>query len=117
MSCFSAVVKAGLDPAIQPRTDVAIFSMMDARVEPAHDVALRGEILTHHVIPGRASSREPGIHNPWTQCGRPALNGGRWAYGFRVCTLRAHPGMTNESLFGATQTVASRHRRSPHHDR
>jgi hypothetical protein len=45
----------------------------------------------HVVIPGRASSREPGIHNH------------RRAYGFRACAPSgAHPGMTNEGWFASS---------------
>ncbi|MBI5131108.1 MAG: hypothetical protein HZA66_16835 [Rhodopseudomonas palustris] len=100
MSGISTVVMAGLDPAIHRTNDAAIVAMMDARVEPAHDGGVGGAArpLTD-VIPGRAQ-REPGIH-PWSRGGRARSITRRGEYGFRACALRAHPGMTNDRLFGA----------------
>ena len=88
MSGISTVVIAGLDPAIHPSSHAAFVAKMDARVEPAHDGMSCGGALPHHVIPGRPRS------------GR-TRNLAATTSGFRVCALRAHPGMTNERLFGA----------------
>ncbi|NEV77027.1 hypothetical protein DYI24_08225 [Rhodopseudomonas sp. BR0C11] len=62
MSVFSMVVMAGLDPAIHRTNDAAVVSMMDARVEPAHDVGVCGGALPRPVISGRAQ-RKPGMTN------------------------------------------------------
>ncbi|WAB79659.1 hypothetical protein [Rhodopseudomonas palustris] len=82
MSVFSTLVMVGLDPAIHRTSDAAIVSMMDARVEPAHDVGVRGDARPHPVIPGRPRS------------GR-TRNLVATISGFRVCAAgAAHPGMT-----------------------
>ncbi|WP_322516560.1 hypothetical protein SR870_02955 [Rhodopseudomonas palustris] len=89
MSGVSTVVIAGLDPAIHPASHAAIVAKMDARVEPAHDGGVWGAALPlTDVIPGRTRSVR-------------TRNLAATTSGFRVCALRAHPGMTNERLFGA----------------
>jgi hypothetical protein len=101
MTACNAVI-AGLDPAIHRlHQNASLRNGMDARVKPAHDGGGRrsaGRCLSklRAVIPGRASSREPGIHNPWrTRLTTTVPHRAAAAYGFRACAPSgAHPGMT-----------------------